>query len=141
MGTYGGLHPCVITDDLLFNANNLCGTGYNLCDTCLLRSTDVNAGDDNGCTYGGLHPCLITDDFLFNANNLCGTGYNLCDTYLLRSTDVNGCTYGGLHPCVITDDDHGQQLRPLINDYVRRQQAAVMGLHRRFCDASCNVTG
>merc|ERR1711972_146252 len=79
--TYGGLHPCVITDDFLFNANDLCGTGY-LCDTYLVRSTDVNASDDIGCTYGGLHPCVITDDFLFSANNLCGPGY-LCDTYLV----------------------------------------------------------
>merc|ERR1712139_380930 len=110
-----------ITDDFLCSANNLCGTGHFLCvtnvirHTYLIRSTDVNASDNNGCTYGGLHPCIITDDFLCSANNLCGTGHFLCvtnilcDTYLIRSTDVNasdnnGCTYGGLHPCIITDD-------------------------------------
>merc|ERR1712217_590626 len=53
--TYGGLHPCVITDDFLCNAHNLCST-------YLLRNTNLNASDDNGCTYGGLHFCAITSD-------------------------------------------------------------------------------
>merc|ERR1712039_906310 len=126
------------------------GNAHNICSTYLLRNTDINASDDNGCTYGGLHPCVITDDFLCNANDLCGTGYlcdsnKLCNAHNICNTDINasddnGCTYGGFHFCAITNDDHGQQLRPLIIDFVGRQQAAVMGLHRRFCKPSCNVT-
>merc|ERR1711982_149247 len=69
------------------------------------------------------------------------TSSHVAHNYLLRKTsDDNVCTFGGLNSgaitddnlCTIADDDHGQQLRPLISDSVKRQQAAVMGLQQSF---------